>query len=702
MLTGYSTRLSAKQSETITFMVSTDQPSFDVSIVRLRHGDSSSKGPGRKEEMVPASVAGSYPGQQQALHPGSAVIVARDAGLAVPDKFSIFIWMFPTRIAGGTQTILAGDGGLWLGLIDGGRLAFKAGHSMVRLDAPALERVWQWVSVSFADGTATLSTGLRPDCATMSNDQSASGELGAVAVGAMSMAFGATMVDGHATEGFNGKLADPMVFGRMLSASELSAAARLSDLTEAPAGCAAAWDFSLTGSADIVPDVVGGHHGQTHQSPTRHVTGPHWTGEFLDPRLDPRGYAAMHFHEDMLADAGWSPSFSLTIPDTYPSGVYAARIVAGSEVEYLPFFVVAERGTTRNRVALLMPTFTYMAYGNEMWRDYGLNCLYDHYVDGSGVTLASILHPIKTFRPDRGLLKSVSGERFGRHLCADLYFVDWAATVGIDIDIITDHELHFERLSAVEPYDAVVTGSHPEYVSARMLDALEAYLGHGGSLAYLGGNGFYSVTTLSDDGATVEVRRPNGTRPSNAEPGEAHHAMTGEPGGIWRGRGRAPQRLVGVGFTAQGWTSRDECGLPRPYQQAARDTELARELMQGIAPEIPIGDFVTLGLGRGAAGDEVDRADYRLGTPAQAAILASATGFSTDYQLVIEERRDVNESSTLPGNELVRSDIVAFETPAGGLVFSVGSMQWFSALSANNYDNDVSTLTRNVLRRMLG
>ena len=82
-------------------------------------------------------------------------------------------------------------------------------------------------------------------------------------------------------------------------------------------------------------------------------------------------------------------------------------------------------------------------------------------------------------------------------------------------------------------------------------------------------------------------------------------------------------------------------------------------------------------------------------------MLATAKGFSSDYQLVIEERRDVNEASTLPGDPKVRADIACFETPAGGLVFAVGSMQWFSALSHNGYDNDVSRLTQNVLRRMV-
>ena len=50
---------------------------------------------------------------------------------------------------------------------------------------------------------------------------------------------------------------------------------------------------------------------------------------------------------------------------------------------------------------------------------------------------------------------------------------------------------------------------------------------------------------------------------------------------------------------------------------------------------------------------------------------------------------------------LVRADMVFFETPGGGAVFSVGSISWFGALARNGYDNDVSRITENVVRRFL-
>ena len=50
-------------------------------------------------------------------------------------------------------------------------------------------------------------------------------------------------------------------------------------------------------------------------------------------------------------------------------------------------------------------------------------------------------------------------------------------------------------------------------------------------------------------------------------------------------------------------------------------------------------------------------------------------------------------------NPLVRADMVYFECPNGGAVFSTGSISWCGALLYNNCDNNVSRITENVLKR---
>lgn len=49
----------------------------------------------------------------------------------------------------------------------------------------------------------------------------------------------------------------------------------------------------------------------------------------------------------------------------------------------------------------------------------------------------------------------------------------------------------------------------------------------------------------------------------------------------------------------------------------------------------------------------------------------------------------------------MKADTTFFETPAGGAVFSVGSIAWSAGLPHNGYDNNVARFPENVLRRFL-
>ena len=60
----------------------------------------------------------------------------------------------------------------------------------------------------------------------------------------------------------------------------------------------------------------------------------------------------------------------------------------------------------------------------------------------------------------------------------------------------------------------------------------------------------------------------------------------------------------------------------------------------------------------------------------------------------------VNDSRHGAGKgDTVKGDMVFFEGPKGGAVFSTGSIAWCGSLSWNDYDNNVSRITENVLRR---
>ncbi len=266
--------------------------------------------------------------------------------------------------------------------------------------------------------------------------------------------------------------------------------------------------------------------------------------------------------------------------------------------------------------------------------------------------------------------------------------IDWLEQAGEPHDIITDEELHDKGYALLAPYEVIITGTHPEYISTEMLEAIGAYRDRGGRIMYLGGDGFYwRIAYHSQCPGIIELRRgETGVRAWAAAPGETFQAFDRRPGGIWARLGRSPQNLVGVGFSAQGF---DISGhyerLPDSYR------EDAAFIFNGVGEE-PIG---------GAAGLEVDRAAAELGTPPNALILAQSRNLTNTYLIVPEEFLETAPGLGADENVLVRADMVFFTVPNGGAVFSVGSIAWAGSLSHNAYRNNVAQITQNVLRRFL-
>ena len=134
--------------------------------------------------------------------------------------------------------------------------------------------------------------------------------------------------------------------------------------------------------------------------------------------------------------------------------------------------------------------------------------LYDYHSDGSGVCFSSRLRPIVSLRPKYNNQFLCSGKGSPHQFIDDLHLINWLETKSYQYDVITDEDLHFEGLELIEDYKVIITGSHPEYWSESMLNAVEKYLENGGKIMYLGGNGFYWVTSVFPDSPhVIEVRR---------------------------------------------------------------------------------------------------------------------------------------------------------------------------------------------------
>ncbi|MBW3632643.1 MAG: LamG domain-containing protein [Chloroflexi bacterium] len=739
-LVGYADRLSVAPGETIRFMVSCSRETYQASVVRLIHGDENSTGPGFRERVVVSAVDDVYPGRVQLIFPGSYVIVPDHPVLEPPPGLTLGAWIWPTLPGKGAQGIVtkwsaAAGRGYGLVINADGYLSFWLGDghgntSRISAGAPLRANEWCFVAVSFdaEHGHVLL---LQEPREVWPNDPvrlaaehrvPASPNLwSAVPLVIGGYVEGDSVIDPVIGGHFNGKIDGLRIYARALSLEELRASRdRGSDMAFGKE-VIAAWDFGAdTASRQVFDRSANGLHGRAVNMPTRAVTGHNWSGQETDPRRVPEQYGAIWFHEDDVDDVGWEPDFAFTVSPDLPSGVYAARLQSEGAEDHIPFFVRPPTARPLATIAVLFPTLTYLAYGNEQGTEIAyspklhlprmnpavdaselryleankLLSLYDFHADGSGVCYSSRLRPILNLRPKARARHIDAPHAFP----ADLYLVDWLEHEGFAFDAITDEDVHGEGAALLAPYQVVITGSHPEYWTDRMLAALRTYLESGGRVMYLGGNGFYWVTSIDPENShLIEVRRWGGTGAWRAAPGEYYHSTTRELGGLWRNRGRSPQALVGVGFTGQGF----DWAMPYRRQPDSFDPRVSF-VFEGIDPDEPIGNCPNLVLGHGAAGHEIDRYDRDLGTPAHAMLLATATGFSNGYQAAAEEilMTDSMQGGTV--NPRVRADMVYLEYPGGGAVFSVGSIAWTGSLSAHGYANTVATVTRNVLRRFSG
>jgi N,N-dimethylformamidase len=719
---GYADRMSVRAGETIQFMVSSQLPAYQASIVRLIHGDPNAEGPGIKEVIVEAFGNRTRPGRKQEIPFGSHVTVADHPALRFGRSFTLTAWIAattPGRVAhekaaaGIMSKWSSADGGYALVVDDEGRLALwlkdTAGTvEKHHLDVPlrawapiipggtrprphAVPTIWYFVAASYDASSGTVRLVQDPVTPFPGDPTRLSAERPS-AIRALATPAVPFVIAGYASGStrapvaglFNGKIDTPRVYGRPLSAEEIASAAA----DKPPSDVVAAWDFAADPGSSRVPDLGPSRlHGVTANVPMRAVTGHNWRQAEMNFTHAPAEFNAAYFHDDDLEDAKWDLGFSFAVPPGLKSGVYAARLRTTTSEDYVPFVVRPANNGPRQRIAFLVPTFSYLAYASAGGSGFRPLSAYSAHNDGSGVAYVSHLRPITNMRP------KISTNRPWQFM-ADTHITDWLEAKGFQYDAISDHDLHREGAALLASYKVVITGTHPEYYSEQMLNGMAAYLGGGGRVMYMGGNGFYWVTTLDPGGRYIELRRRDGTEAWQGAPGEGYHSTTGEAGGLWRFRGRAPQMLFGVGFTAQGF----DVNSPFRRMPGSYDPRAAF-IFEGIGKDELIGTHPSLVLKVGAAGVELDRVDYALGSPAHTLILATSFGHSDDYQHVVEE---LNTSDSRQGgtvNPLVKADMAYLEYPNGGAVFSTASIGWSGSLFYNNYTNNVSRITENVLRR---
>jgi len=696
---------SRQPGDKVRMAISTVHPTIEATLERVTSGPGDPADPATSTEPRHDVLATSIPGRTQTTAVGSyAELPLSLQGLSAPA--AVHLWFFATTPTLQRRQVILGIGhaGQVVLEIADGELALLGPLGRFKVLEAVQAQTWYSVCIQFDGANAAVDlapvAGFTPE----NRRRQASGIVGTPDWSMLRVATGTVSDGGSPEQAFNGKVENPSLFSHALSEGQCN---DLHSHNPVFADKLLAWDFSQDmASLHVVETVRGDRSGRIFNGGDRAVTGHSWTGKSDSFIQAPSQYAAIHFHDDDMLEAGWEYDLEFFLPEDLRSGVYLVRLTAGGDVYRYPLFV---RGRAQEvaKILFLLPTNSYIAYANDrlatldfsavlgnreiivpederylhLHPEFGRSC-YDTHNDGSPVRFASRRRCLINVRPEyRNFLTGTY-----RHFAADMYILEWLERSGLQYHVATDEDVEREGIDLFSRYQTIVTGSHPEYWTWRGRDELETFLNDGGRLMYLGGNGFYWVTTLDPDRPwVVEVRRDNsGTRGWDAPPGERGHLFSGEPGGIWRLRGLAPNKLVGVGFSAWGMTA------AQPFRRLpASYTGPASVWFEGIDAESIGTDGHILG---GAVGDEVDRFDLSLGSPVHTHVLGVADGWDAAYSGVLEEAL-FGESS-----ETKKANMVYFTIAGGGAVFSAGSIAYCGALAWNDFNNDLATVTTRVLR----
>ena len=217
----------------------------------------------------------------------------------------------------------------------------------------------------------------------------------------------------------------------------------------------------------------------------------------------------------------------------------------------------------------------------------------------------------------------------------------WLEREEFQFDLYSDVQLHFGDLP-LDEYQALVLDNHPEYWSREMYQLVKSWVfERGGKLLYLGGCGLYAEADLPDE-RTMLCRRE----------------------GVFELRRETPDHLLGVAYTHTGFQSAAPYRVLDDTHWAFAGTGLRHGQRFGersLHERCP----------GGASGHELDK----LGAHAPKPFAHLAKGDNPDN---------------------TGADLICFETPSGGGVFSTGSLAWTLSLPI---DSHVSAITANVLRR---
>jgi len=392
----------------------------------------------------------------------------------------------------------------------------------------------------------------------------------------------------------------------------------------------------------------------------------------LDPRAGSTQPACPMDQATGMIACNWSPSYDLTVPTTWTSGVYVAKLVNSRGFQSYIIFTV--RSDSRSGGLLYQQSVTtYQAYNNYPDDATGGSetpatgkSLYE-YNSSTTQTGAGTTRAVKVSF-DRPYSEGDGAAGFWEY---EAHFVTWMEQMGYDVSYSTnvDTDLHPERLLNHAGFLSV---GHDEYWSKSMYDGAVAARNNGVSLGFFNGNSVYWQIRMEASAGGTAGRVITCYKSAALDPVKNATATV-----QWRDPAvnRPEQQLMGIMFTAM----QPDGEPPAPY--VVKNS--TNWIYSGTG--VVNGDSIP-----GVVGYEADR--YVNTAPAPTAAAGSYVLLSSSPYLTSRGTTDYQQSSI-------------YQAQSGAWVFAAGTIQWGWGLAntdvSANADPRIQRMTANILDRFV-
>ena len=353
-----------------------------------------------------------------------------------------------------------------------------------------------------------------------------------------------------------------------------------------------------------------------------------------------------------LVEANWHPSYTLSVPLNWTTGVYLAKLTDANGMQtYVPFDVL---GAANTPYVAVTPDTTYAAYND--WGGYSLYSASTSQLDESNT-------PGKT-RADKVSFDRPYTQEYGSSQVLDFEVnaIRWIERQGYEVSYISNVDLD-EHPELLLQHRAYISLGHDEYWTKNMRDGVQRARDAGVGLLFSGANASYWQMRFEPDSAGVADRTVVCYKVSTSQKTLARDPLYREDNSrvtaLWRDPVLARPENALIGMMYSGYTSHRP-GFPWITSSRAGSPLLDGTGLQADQP-----------YGCDQVGYEWDRIFDNGATPAGLQVLATS-----------RTQNNAGRSDT--------SNTTYYIAKSGALVFATGSIYWTAFLDGYRLHPDPS------------